>query len=45
MADNTYDPGLADGWERFDDSGSPESNDWDDDTATEQENIPANDEN
>ena len=40
---NEYEPGLADGWERFEDPGPAESNDWDDDAAAEQENISSDD--
>jgi hypothetical protein len=42
---SSYDPdALADGWERFDESSSEETNDWDDDSAVEQGNIQSGDE-
>ena len=40
---NVYEPDLADGSERFPESDSSETNDWDDDTAQDQENIPSDD--
>lgn len=37
---DTYDSGLSDGWERFDEGGgSSDPYDWDSDAATEQENV------